>query len=145
MQQDFITYIFENKPDECIAICKSYGYDPQSDEETEMTMMEIIGQEGQPAFQKFMDLHPDKNVLVEMFGGQVSQSCGDSAGRCSNPNCAKCQKLSKVYQQTMSATGEASTMQSMQNKLLTTYKENRMLTLSIIGLLVVVIVVSKNN
>ena len=62
------TYIVECNPDEAYEICKKYGFfNIESKEEMADCLETIVGKEGEDAFKEVMDLHPDKEVIVELF------------------------------------------------------------------------------
>ena len=61
-------YIAENKPNEAYEVCKSYNfYDIQNQDELESCLEMIVAQNGEPAFEKIIELHPDKDVIIEMY------------------------------------------------------------------------------
>ena len=62
------TYIVECNPNEAYEICKKYGFfNIQSTEEMAKCLETIIANEGEDAFKEMMELHPDKEVIVELF------------------------------------------------------------------------------
>jgi hypothetical protein len=61
-------YIAENNPDAAYEVCKSYGYhDINTLEDLSHCLEMCVGNNGQEAFKNIMDLHPDKDALVELF------------------------------------------------------------------------------
>lgn len=61
-------YIAENVPNQAYEICKSYDfYDIQNQDELESCLEMIVAQNGEPAFEKIINLHPDKDVIIEMY------------------------------------------------------------------------------
>lgn len=61
-------YIAENNPDAAYEICKKYGYfDVQSIEELGNNLQAIVAEQGEDAFQEVLDIHPEKDVILELF------------------------------------------------------------------------------
>ena len=61
-------YIANNNPDAAYEVCKSYGYhDINTLEDLSHCLEMCVGNNGQEAFKNIMDLHPDKDALVELF------------------------------------------------------------------------------
>lgn len=62
------TYIVECNPNEAYEVCKKYGFfNIESKEQMADCLEIIVAQEGEGAFKDVMELHPDKEVLVELF------------------------------------------------------------------------------
>jgi hypothetical protein len=62
------TYIVESNPNQAYEVCKKYGFFNIENEEQMADCLEtIVAQEGESAFKEVMELHPDKDVLVELF------------------------------------------------------------------------------
>ncbi len=67
------TYIVECNPNEAYEICKKYGFfNIQSTEEMAKCLETIIANEGEDAVKVMMGLHPDKEVIVELFSQKKS-------------------------------------------------------------------------
>ena len=61
-------YIAENNPDAANEICKKYGFfQINSIDELGNCLQEIVGQHGESSLSEIMSLHPDKEVLIELF------------------------------------------------------------------------------
>lgn len=57
-----------NKPDEANEICKKYGYyQVENIDELSYCLQKIVADEGEIAFTEVMNLHPDKDVILELF------------------------------------------------------------------------------
>lgn len=68
------TYIVECNPNEAYEICKKYGFfNIQSTEEMAKCLETIIANEGEGAFKEMMELHPDKEVIVELFSQKKNE------------------------------------------------------------------------
>lgn len=62
------TYIVESNPDAAYEICKKYGFfNIESKEEMAHCLQTIVSKEGEGAFKDIMELHPDKEVIMELF------------------------------------------------------------------------------
>ena len=62
-------YIVESNPDAAYEVCKKYGFFQIADKgEMEQCLQRIVAQEGVDGFKDVMELHPDKDVLIELFG-----------------------------------------------------------------------------
>lgn len=81
-------YIVEADPYAAKAICNKYGYslaNATGPADIAACLEDIVGANGQPAFLEILALHPDKDVILEVFGNAtVSEStktpcgCGDT-------------------------------------------------------------------
>jgi hypothetical protein len=61
-------YIAETNPDASYELCNQYGvYDIQSFNELSSGLMGIVAQDGENGFKKVMELHPDREVVLELF------------------------------------------------------------------------------
>jgi hypothetical protein len=61
-------YIAENNPDGAYEICKKYGYfNVQSIEELAENLQAIVAGNGQESLQEILEIHPEKDVILELF------------------------------------------------------------------------------
>ena len=61
-------YIAENNPDAANEVCKKYGfYQINSIDELADCLQHIVAQDGEESFKDVMELHPDKDVILELF------------------------------------------------------------------------------
>lgn len=61
-------YIADSKPDAANKICNKYGYyQIQSIDEIAYCLQEIVANQEESALKEIMDLHPDKDVVLELF------------------------------------------------------------------------------
>jgi hypothetical protein len=63
-------YIAEMNPDQANGFCESKGYYSSDLEELAMNLQQIVAENGKIALKKIMELHPDKEVIVELFQSQ---------------------------------------------------------------------------
>lgn len=62
------TYIVECSPNEAYEVCKKYGFfNIESKEEMADCLEMIVAKGGESAFNDVMSLHPDKEVLIELY------------------------------------------------------------------------------
>lgn len=75
------SYIAQSNPDGCYEICKKYGFFQIADvREMSDVLQTIVGMGNEDAFKDVMDLHPDKEVILELFekksdGAMTKQEC----------------------------------------------------------------------
>lgn len=61
-------YIAYSNPDAANQLCNKYGYfQIQSEEELAYCLQSIVARKGESAFKEIMELHPDKDVVLELF------------------------------------------------------------------------------
>ena len=60
-------YIAQNNPDAAYEVCKKYGYfNVQSFEDLAASLQSIVAEHGESALKEVLDIHPDKEVILEM-------------------------------------------------------------------------------
>jgi hypothetical protein len=61
-------YIAQTSPDSANAICKKYGYSQvQSISELAYCLKRVVAEKGEEAFKEIMEIHPEKDVILELF------------------------------------------------------------------------------
>jgi len=61
-------YIAESDPIKANELCKKYGYyQNQYIEDIPICLQQIVAEHGEPAFKEILALHPDKDVILEVF------------------------------------------------------------------------------
>ena len=82
-------YIAETNPYAAKSVCHSLGYkisNVKNSEDLGNCLQKIVAQEGEEGFKKVMEHHPDKDVLVELFGKPereyVNATGNESGCRC---------------------------------------------------------------
>lgn len=69
------TYIVECSPNEAYEICKKYGFfNIESKEEMADCLEMIVAKGGESAFNDVMSLHPDREVLVELYAPKKEET-----------------------------------------------------------------------
>jgi hypothetical protein len=61
-------YIAQSNPNETYAICQKYGYVEVSDlDEMSEIVANIVSEFGEDALKEVMSIHPDKEILIELY------------------------------------------------------------------------------
>jgi hypothetical protein len=67
-------YIAQNNPDASYEVCKKYGYfNIQSIEELASALQSIVAENGQDSLEEILEIHPDKEVILEVFKKKVDE------------------------------------------------------------------------
>lgn len=61
-------YVASNNPQGAKVLCESFGYTVANPNTMGQNLKTLVNNEGEDALKKIMDLHPDKDVIVEYFG-----------------------------------------------------------------------------
>lgn len=85
-------YIADNNPNKARNIIDSFGYDVVNTSDLGRSLTELVSNEGEPALKAVMQAHPDKDIILELFGDnspslsakKETKSCGCSG--CSAKN-----------------------------------------------------------
>jgi hypothetical protein len=86
-------YIAENNPDAAFEVCKKYGYfQINSIDELANCLQNIVAQDGEGSFKEVMDLHPDKDVLIELFDKKKDDTTPVVATQVANADGCSCNK-----------------------------------------------------
>ena len=78
-------YVAESNPQGAERIMNSFNYD--AIDAPDMGLSQLVDKVGEPALQKVMENHPDKDIILEMFS-KKDNSNGESCGcdSCRNKN-----------------------------------------------------------
>ena len=61
-------YIAQSNPDAANEVCKKYGYfEIENLDELSYCLQTIVAQNGESSLQEVLAMHPDKEVLLEIF------------------------------------------------------------------------------
>jgi hypothetical protein len=60
-------HIAESNPNQAADFCLNNGYQPTDIESIAIYMETIVAQKGESAFKNVMELHPEKEVILELF------------------------------------------------------------------------------
>ena len=72
-------YVADSNPNGAKQIINSFGYEVTDSRDLGQSLSELVAQVGEPALQKVMDYHPDKDIILEMFSNPSTTSksgCG---------------------------------------------------------------------
>lgn len=99
-------YVAESNPNGAKQIINSFGYEVLSTNNLGQSLNELVVQVGEPALEKIMQAHPDKDIILEMF------SKSNNSIKSSGCGCKKCQENNGHY---LNASGSDSTNPSTSN------------------------------
>lgn len=144
MQSPYLYYhIANSNPDAAADLCSRYGYNCSNIDDIVNSIVNITNQHGEPALQQVMDLHPDKELILEF-------------NQAKNPTCDKCPILNKMKDvQFLGANGAVNTgagpaapaaqKDNMQH-LFSTIENNKMMVfLSCLTLVAVTIIITQSK
>lgn len=84
-------YIATDAPQQCASLCAKYGYQAQAQTTADMAdcMGQLVHAVGEPALRDLVALHPDKDLILEQFGGGTAGGSwtGGSTGGCGCQSC----------------------------------------------------------
>jgi hypothetical protein len=86
-------YIASNDPYSAKSICNKYGYslkDVQTANDLAVCLEQLVAVEGEAAFKDIVALHPDKDLIVDLYGTQVQAASAQKA----DGSCKGCSKKS---------------------------------------------------
>lgn len=72
-------YVAESNPSSAVQVINSFGYDVTNNSDLGRSLSELVAEVGEPAFKKVMDMHPDKDVILELYssnGSDKEKGCG---------------------------------------------------------------------
>jgi hypothetical protein len=81
-------YVAESNPNAARKIIDSFGYEVVNTRDLGQSLNELVAQEGEPALQKVMEAHPDKDIILELFSNTTPSATNSGCG------CKKCQEKS---------------------------------------------------
>ena len=77
-------YIAANNPVQSERIIRRFGYESLRASNLGDNLREVVAQEGEEAFLEVLELHPDRDLLVEVYAPkEEKESCGCTKGKCS--------------------------------------------------------------
>jgi len=77
--------IAKRNPHGAQMVIQSFGYEIISNRDLGRSLNELVANEGEPALKKIMEIHPDKEIILELFGNkEVEKKSGCGCGG----NCA---------------------------------------------------------
>ena len=104
-------YVAESNPSDAKRIINSFGYEVVDSRDLGQSLTELVAQVGEPALEKVMDAHPDKEIILEMFSKNAKEKTGAGCG------CAKCQEKANGHYLNFSGSEDTSKKDSGSNTL----------------------------
>lgn len=91
------SYIAFNNPHAAKAICHKFGYrvaNVKSKEDLAECLRSLVSQEGEPALKAILENHPDKEIILEVYGSpKIDQFLGaDGTGSKNTSTSCTCSK-----------------------------------------------------
>jgi hypothetical protein len=76
-------YVADNNPMGTQRLIESFGYEITSQKDLGRSLAELVSNVGEPALKKVMDMHPDKDIILEFNATSMptTSSCGCSSCR----------------------------------------------------------------
>jgi hypothetical protein len=99
-------YVAESNPTGTRNLIESFGYEITDKRDLGRSLSELVNNEGEPALKKIMDIHPDKNIILEY---NVTDKANNSS--C---NCDTC-KAKHNHSNYMNATGPENSVSTNSN------------------------------
>jgi hypothetical protein len=90
-------YVADNNPRGTQQLIESFGYEITDRRDLGRSLSELVSTIGEPALKKVMDIHPDKDIIVE-----YNVSLSPSSSTC---GCSSC-KAKEQHNNYMNASGE---------------------------------------
>lgn len=89
--------IAKRNPQGAMSVISSFGYEILDRSNLGQSLNELVANEGEPALIKVMDIHPDKDIILELFGNKQENDTfiNNSNSPC---GCGKCNKSARVEQ-----------------------------------------------
>ena len=77
-------YIAANNPTQAERIIRRFGYESERGSNLGDNLREVVAHEGEDALRAVLDIHHDREILVEVFAPkEEKESCGCPKGKCS--------------------------------------------------------------
>ncbi len=101
--QYLYSYIAASNPGLSVGLCEKYGYDvPPVRNFVELggLLEQLKDREGEAAFRDIMDLHPEKNLILEMYAPEVPAKAlagADGTMQKKGCGCQECQESHHHY------------------------------------------------
>jgi hypothetical protein len=92
-------YVADSNPKVAEQIMNSFNYDAINS--SDMGLSQLVDMVGEPALQKVMENHPDKDIILEMF----SKTEDDKSGSCNCDSCKNKNRKNDDYLNYLNVTG----------------------------------------
>jgi hypothetical protein len=104
--------IAKRNPQGAVSVISSFGYEILDRRNLGQSLNELVANEGEPALRKVMNIHPDKDIILELFGNKNQDS--NSSSQCKCGSCSNGQNRNR-QDQYLNATGNIPTTTSEKN------------------------------
>jgi len=94
-------YVAQSDPRGTQRLIESFGYEITNQSDLGRSLSELVSNVGEPALKKVIDLHPDKDIILE-----YNTSSKPEVSSC---NCSSCKAKSGHYEKYMNADGNNAT------------------------------------
>jgi hypothetical protein len=102
--------IAKRNPQGAVSVISSFGYEILDRKDLGKSLNELVANEGEPALIKVMEIHPDKDIILELFGNKNNSTKGNFSQAtcgCGNASCNG-RKSHASSEQYMNASGNES-------------------------------------
>jgi hypothetical protein len=79
-------YIANNNPQGAKDLCETYGYRVTNPNSMSQNLKTLVNNEGQDALESMMDLHPDKEIILQYFSKPTHKEDKSDCGCLNNIN-----------------------------------------------------------
>ena len=90
-------------------VITSFGYEIVDKRDLGRSLNELVASEGENALRKVMEVHPDKDLILELFSNDKKEQKGCSCGSCGHKQMADMHYLNASGAQATQASQNAST------------------------------------
>ena len=77
-------YIAKNNPQGAKSLCEAYGYQVRNPRSMSQNLKTLVNNEGEDALLSLMDMHPDKDFILEIFSKPTEKEEKTSDCGCKN-------------------------------------------------------------
>jgi hypothetical protein len=105
--------IAKRNPKGAISVISSFGYEILDRSNLGQSLNELVANEGEPALIKVMEIHPDKDIILELFGNKNQNSNFENPKQ--QCGCGYCNNKNTRQEQFMNASGSESVVASTQS------------------------------
>ncbi len=95
-------YVADNNPQGAKNLCESFGYRVTDPNQMSQNLKTLVNNEGEEAVKMIMDLHPDKDIILEMFNSQSKQDNSKTPCNCGSDK----KSTEKMLEQYLNANGK---------------------------------------
>ena len=114
-------------------VITSFGYEILDRKDLGKSLNELVANEGENALRKVMEVHPDKDLILELFSKEKKEEKGCSCGSCMHKN------MSDMHY--MNANGAQATQNASSNTL--AHQTNAILVVSALFIATALIIKNK--